>query len=150
MKLMTIGYEGFTIDTFFDVLVHSRVQTLVDVRELPLSRKRGFSKTALQQTAQAHTIGYIHMRVLGCPRAIRHDYRTDKDWQTYVCRYNEHLHTQNDAIAELAARAQQEQCCLLCMEADPTFCHRSLIAKRVVELYGDRVAVVNIPLPPHP
>jgi len=146
MQCMTIGCQGFTVETFFDALVHAHVQTLVDVRELPLSRKRGFSKTALQKTAQTYNIKYVHMRALGCPRPIRHNYREDKNWQTYVRRYNEYLYTQDDAVATLATRMRCERCCLLCMEANPNFCHRSLISKRIGEIYSG-VDVVDITPP---
>ncbi|MBK6650144.1 MAG: DUF488 domain-containing protein [Betaproteobacteria bacterium] len=47
--LFTLGYEGLTIDAFIARLQAAQVKTVVDVRELPLSRKKGFSKTGLPQ-----------------------------------------------------------------------------------------------------
>jgi Protein of unknown function, DUF488 len=46
-RLFTVGYEGRSIDELVDALPGAGVERLVDVRELPLSRRRGFSKTAL-------------------------------------------------------------------------------------------------------
>lgn len=144
MKLMTTGYEGCTPETFFQRLTQHHVQTLVDVRELPISRKKGFAKTALRETAQTYGIGYVHIRALGCPRPIRHDYRTDQDWQQFTHRYLEYLDTQDAALAELALRVQDERCCLLCMEANPNVCHRLFIAERIAETLGNGLTIVHI------
>jgi uncharacterized protein (DUF488 family) len=144
MKLLTIGYEGWTPDAFFDKLTSHQVQTLVDVRELPTSRKKGFAKTALREKARTHGITYVHMRALGCPRPIRHDYRADKDWPRFTDRYLEYLQTQQDALAELVDRVQQEICCLLCMEANPTFCHRRFIARKVASMIGNGITIHNL------
>jgi uncharacterized protein (DUF488 family) len=46
-QLSTIGYEGVSIDAFIATLKAAKVTLLLDVRELPISRRRGFSKTAL-------------------------------------------------------------------------------------------------------
>jgi uncharacterized protein (DUF488 family) len=46
-SLFTIGYEGRNIDEFVKILQHSHIRRVVDIREIPLSRKRGFSKTKL-------------------------------------------------------------------------------------------------------
>ena len=46
--LYTFGYEGLTIEAFIERLKQARVQLIVDVHELPLSRKKGFSKNALR------------------------------------------------------------------------------------------------------
>ena len=47
MTVFTIGYEGLDIDTFMSLLGQHGIETIVDIRELLLSRKRGFSKRAL-------------------------------------------------------------------------------------------------------
>ena len=49
-KLFTVGYEGRALDEMIAELVRAGVERLVDVRELPLSRRRGFSKTALGES----------------------------------------------------------------------------------------------------
>ena len=46
-KALTIGYGGFNIDEFVEKMLRSGVQHLVDVRELPISKKREFSKNNL-------------------------------------------------------------------------------------------------------
>jgi uncharacterized protein (DUF488 family) len=61
MTVFTIGYEGLDIDTFVSMLAEYNIETVVDIRELPLSRKRGFSKTALTGVLNLSGLEYVHM-----------------------------------------------------------------------------------------
>lgn len=56
--LFTLGYEGLTIEAFIARLQSEQVKTVVDVRELPLSRKKGFFKSAFCAALSAHGIAY--------------------------------------------------------------------------------------------
>jgi uncharacterized protein (DUF488 family) len=47
MNLFSVGYEGLNFDEFMPLLSKHGIETVVDIRELPLSRKPGFSKKAL-------------------------------------------------------------------------------------------------------
>jgi len=131
MMLMTVGYEGLTIEQFFSLLCENNVETLVDVRELPLSRKPGFSKTKLQELSEKHGIHYIHIRQLGSPRTIRHDYREHKDWRKFSSLFSHYLSRQDEALENLEQRIMTERCCLLCFEADHSVCHRSIVADKM-------------------
>jgi uncharacterized protein (DUF488 family) len=124
---MTLGYEGLDVHAFLGELKANRVATLVDVRELPLSRKKGFSKSTLAAEANAVGIGFVHIPALGCPREIRKDYYGDRDWGRYKRRFNTYLHKQKTELDKLRALAEQKVCCLVCFEADYRLCHRSLI-----------------------
>lgn len=139
MTVFTIGYEGLDIDTFMSMLRKQDIETVVDVRELPLSRKRGFSKRALSEVLSDAGLGYVHMAALGCPKPVRNRYREDGDWKRYTHGFVSHLKTQQDAIVELAQLATSTQCALLCYEADHNFCHRSMVATAVQEHSGAKV-----------
>ncbi len=147
MKLMTCGYQGLKPEQLFDLLMSNHVRAIVDLRELPLSRKPGFSKSALAVSASKHDLEYIHIPALGCPRDIRHDYRADHDWARYTRRYLSHLKTQSDAVQRLAHLVQQENCCLLCFEDDPNFCHRSFVAQQVATLVSKPLTVRHLRSP---
>ena len=69
--LFTLGDEGLTIGAFIACLQAAQVKTVVDVRELPLSCKKGFSKSAFCAALSAHDIAYLHAPALGCPKPIR-------------------------------------------------------------------------------
>jgi uncharacterized protein (DUF488 family) len=61
------------------------IETVVDIRELPLSRKRGFSKNALATALYLAGLGYIYLRALGCPKPVRDRYRIDADlWASFA------------------------------------------------------------------
>ena len=128
MKIYTIGYEGLDMDEFMSLLAENDIETVVDVREMPLSRKPGFSKKALESTLNLSGREYIHMAALGCPKPIRDRYREDGNWKHYTRDFLKYLATQDNAVVELAALAATSSCALLCYEADYNFCHRSMVA----------------------
>ena len=142
--LFTLGYEGSTPAVFFELLTLHNVQTLVDVRELPMSRKPGFAKRALHTTANRYDIGYVHVPTLGCPKTIRHDYRADRNWARYTERFLAYIDTQQAAVTALTERVQHERCCLLCFEADPNFCHRLFVAERVAAVSSVPLDIVHL------
>ena len=104
-ELHTIGYEGLDTQEFLSLLSEYDIQTLVDIRELPLSRKSGFSKNALATSVKRRGIGYIHLPHLGCPKPIRNRYREDGNWTRYQRDFLKYLATQDEAIAALATMA---------------------------------------------
>ena len=132
MKLYTFGYEGLDLDTFIDRLQEAGIRQVVDVREYPLSRKKGFSKSALSAALVAHGIEYVSITALGCPKAIRQRFKLDADWGNYERSFCRYLKTQADAVKELALAAKRKTACLLCFEADYNRCHRSLVARAAV------------------
>jgi hypothetical protein len=71
MNLFTISYEGRTADDLPASMAASGVTTVIDVRDLPLSRKRGFSKTALASLLAQSGVDYVHERGLGNPKPLR-------------------------------------------------------------------------------
>jgi uncharacterized protein (DUF488 family) len=144
MKLYTSGYEGLSVDAFFEALLANRVKTLIDIREAPISRKPGFSKSALSAAAQEHGLVYIHIQALGAPTEMRRDYREDQDWARFVRRYKRHLATQDEAIHDLAKKVHRRSSCLLCFEADPNRCHRSLVAQRLSAIIGSSLTIIHI------
>jgi Protein of unknown function, DUF488 len=74
----TIGYEGSRVEEFVAALRRAGVVTLIDVRDIPLSRKPGFSKSALAANLAAKGIAYVHLRGLGDPKPGREAARAGK------------------------------------------------------------------------
>ena len=87
IELMTIGYEALSRAEFFGILDRCGVTMLVDIRELPISRKPGFAKAALGAWVVRGGMKYEHVVELGCPRDVRHEYRADNDWARYTKRF---------------------------------------------------------------
>ncbi len=136
MTVYTIGYEGLDIDAFMLLLSKHDIDTVVDIRELPLSRKPGFSKKALANVLNLSGREYVHMVDLGCPKPVRERYRKDGNWKRYTEGFQKYLNTQDTAIVELSDLVTSSNCALLCFEADFNFCHRSMVASAVHDSCG--------------
>jgi uncharacterized protein (DUF488 family) len=143
--LYTIGYEGTDIDRFVDTLQTVGVSVLVDIRAVALSRKKGFSKTALRERLQGVGIAYLHLVELGDPKAGREAARAGRHTE-FQRIYSKHLSSARaeSALQTLLAIAQDKAVCLLCFERNPSNCHRSIVANRLeakglkpFDLYGD-------------
>lgn len=137
MTLFTIGYEGASIEGFWQTLRENRVELLLDVRATAWSRKAGFSKAALQLAAEKNGLQYEHWVSMGCPREILTAYRANKDWDAYTRDFWKYLRTREDEVRALAQVARVYRCALLCFEADADFCHRSYVAQFVEEVAPD-------------
>lgn len=134
MKLFTIGYEGRTADELPASVAASGVTTVVDVRDLPLSRKRGFSKTALALLLSGSGVDYVHERGLGNPNPLRDHVKAGGDWGWFAEVFRERLVGAGDALDHvLSIMRRGEVVCLLCYEADAARCHRSLVADALAE-----------------
>jgi uncharacterized protein (DUF488 family) len=129
-ELLTIGYERHpTRVSLIRALQAGGVERLVDVRELPLSRRRGFSKQALSAALKRAGIAYEHHRELGNPKRYRDMYRSGRQTQGERG-YWEHLNNGSyAALKELAGSLGDQRTCLLCYEDAVEDCHRALIIK---------------------
>lgn len=141
-ELFTLGYEGCSQEQFLKVLRSRGVQTLLDVRDAPISRKKGFSKNSLAEGCERAGIAYEHAKVFGCPKEIREPYRADGDWAKYTIAYKKHLAKLGNAVEQLSARALTEKLCLVCFEANPLECHRLYVAEAAREI--SRIDVVHL------
>jgi uncharacterized protein (DUF488 family) len=102
--LTTIGYERASLPAFLATLKAAGVTLLLDVRELPISRRKGFSKTPLSQALSRIGIDYQHERALGAPRRVRHRLREDGDLKRYFADFREYLATQ-EPLLDVARRS---------------------------------------------
>lgn len=127
--LYTFGYEGLDIDSFVARVHAVGVQTIVDVRELPLSRKKGFSKTSLGLALAKAGVAYLHAPTLGCPKEIRDRYKADGDWAAYTKAFLTNIDIQMATVRELVKLSRATTACLVCFEADYTMCHRTYVAR---------------------
>lgn len=129
--VVTVGYEGRTLDEVIDLLREARVSLLVDVRQQALSRKRGFSKTALSLAIRHAGMTYEHDARLGNPKENRAAYRAGRAEEGAAV-FQRHMNEgSRPAFDWLARRATEHRVGLLCFEADPSCCHRSTIARQL-------------------
>ena len=145
--IYTIGYERAALEDFLATLTEAGVQTLVDIRERPYSRRTEFSKGNLQTAVEQAGLHYRHERALGAPAHIRHAVQETGDYATFFRRYREHLAQQEDSLERLTGELEAPLA-LLCYEADPAQCHRSAVAERLSELTGAEIR--HLQVNPHP
>jgi uncharacterized protein (DUF488 family) len=136
MALFTIGYEGKALDDILGRLKANKIDLVVDVRALPLSRKRGFSKTAFAAALDGVGIAYAHRVALGTPKPMRARYKRDHDFAALSVEFKKYLDRQTHSLLELIELVRGKRACLLCFEADPALCHRSLVADAARRLGG--------------
>lgn len=146
-QLYTIGYAGFTPDQFVEALRAKRISMLLDVRMTPISRKRGFSKTALHDALDQAGISYQHMRMLGSPKELREDLNASGDYDTFFDKYRDYLMSQEEGLQQAAHLALLQSVCLMCVEQCPKECHRSVVADALSTMLGNRVTVHHLPAP---
>ena len=120
--LYTVGYEGLALDEFLARLHDARIDRLIDIRELPLSRRRGFSRTPRADALAGAGIEDVHLRSAGNP------FRKEDD---ALAKYAAGLG--DEVVGEVADAVRGHRAVLLCYEADPATCHRAIIAPRVAK-----------------
>jgi uncharacterized protein (DUF488 family) len=126
--IVSIGYEGHTLDSLVGELAAQEVTTLVDVRLNAVSRRPGFSKNRLRDGLAGAGIDYVHLRALGNPqhnRAAFHAGNTDEGRRIY----RRELATPEGqtALVTLADLARTQTAAVLCVERDESACHRQVI-----------------------
>lgn len=130
MIIFTIGHSTRTIADFITILQEFNIQKVVDVRTIPRSRHNPqFNEEHLKNTLHKHTIGYTHVAALG---GLRHTHKDSINtaWKNASFRgYADYMQTDafKDAIQELITMAHQKTVVIMCAEAVPWRCHRSLI-----------------------
>ena len=131
-RVFTIGYEQTTVSELMAALQAAGVELVVDVRELPLSRRPGFSKTALSGALQEAGIAYEHLKALGTPKEGR-DAAKKGDRVTLERVYAGRLELPEAqaAAAILLDRIDERPTALLCYEREPKDCHRTLLLEAI-------------------
>lgn len=135
--IYTIGYEGYTIERFIKKLKDSNIQQLIDVREIALSRKNGFSKSILKTELNKAGIRYEHLKDLGSPKNIRHKLQSsdmdEEDYKIFFTEYKKHIHDEDvlKNISIIEGLARRKKSVLMCFEKDYKTCHRSIVAEEL-------------------
>lgn len=129
--ICTIGHSNLPLETFVDLLRQNAITRVLDVRTVPRSRHNPqFGQDLLPGSLLAAGISYTHIPGLGGLRRARPD-SPNMGWHNASFRgYADYMQTEEfrDEVAQLESRASRDHCVLMCAEAVPWRCHRSLIA----------------------
>ena len=133
--IYTIGHSTRPLGLFIDMLAANHITLILDVRTIPRSRRNPqYSEEALFQALRASNIEYRHLPGLGGLRRSHKD-SINKGWRNASFRgYADYMQTPEFAenIQAVVAIAAAGRCALMCAEAVPWRCHRSLIADALV------------------
>jgi len=143
-RLFTTGYEGVNSEELLRKLKKHNINCVIDVRELPLSRKPGFSKSALRSNLARENIQYVHLKKLGSPRPVRYKLKADKDYEAFFESMSDYLDNQKESIETAYQYVKHNNCCLMCFEKLAAMCHRKIVARKIKERDGNGLKVENI------
>jgi uncharacterized protein (DUF488 family) len=131
LRILTIGHSTRTIEDFTDLLRAHGVQLLVDIRTVPRSRRNPqFNEDILAASLNKSGIDYVRLKELG---GLRHPMKDSQNmgWRGPSFRgFADYMQTPDfeTGINELIRLAQDRSVAIMCAEALPWRCHRSLIA----------------------
>ena len=127
----TIGHSTRAWKDFLEILRAHRVKRVIDVRSIPRSRHNPqFNRETLRAKLRSARIGYVHLRKLGGLRRARRD-SSNMGWRNASFRgFADYMQTPefDEGLRRLIKLARQKRSALMCAEAVPWRCHRSLIA----------------------
>ena len=130
-RIFTVGHSTRSADEFIALLQAHGIERVVDVRTIPRSRHNPqFAGDALSRSLLAAGIAYLHMNALGGLRHARRD-SINTGWRNASFRgYADYMQTPDfeQALEQLISLASERRTAIMCAEAVPWRCHRSLIA----------------------
>ncbi len=129
--IFTVGHSTLPIERFIALLQAYGIESLVDIRTMPRSRHNPqFNDIALAASLRAHNLEYVHIQALGGLRHARKDF-PNTGWRNGSFRgYADYMQTNafRDALEALIHMSRQNRVAVMCAEAVPWRCHRSLAA----------------------
>ncbi|MBP7088358.1 MAG: DUF488 domain-containing protein [Candidatus Omnitrophica bacterium] len=130
-KLYSIGHSNRTLEEFISLLKVHTIKQIVDVRSMPKSRHNPqFNKNDLAKRLRNAGIGYRHMKQLGGLRRTKAD-SSNLGWKNLSFRgFADYMQTEKfaEALKKLKGIASKKKTAIMCAEALPWRCHRSLIS----------------------
>ena len=152
VRLYTIGHSTRTLDELVELLRASGVSIVADIRTIPRSRQNPqFNRDALGPALRRRRLRYVHLGSLGGLRRTTKDSRNTGWRNTSFRGYADYMLTDEfeHGLDELEALTEDGTVAIMCAEAVPWRCHRSLVADAVT-VRGADVEDITGPGTPHP
>ena len=143
--LSTIGYEGASLEDFLATLQRAGIKQVIDIRDVPVSRRPGFSKNVLMRALEEEGITYLHLKPLGDPKPGREAARAGR-FDEFNAIYGSHilLPAGQHALQVAVNSATALPSALLCYERDYKHCHRTLVATAMTELSSFQIRNLGV------
>jgi uncharacterized protein (DUF488 family) len=138
--IITLGYEGLSIDEFLMRLIQEKVQILADVRKNPWSMKFGYKKFTLNSFCKNVGIEYINFPSLGISGVHRKNLKSKSEYDALFNRFRGELIQKENKLITLKQMAEEGRIALMCFEQDPAFCHRRILGEELAKM-GSEVTI---------
>jgi uncharacterized protein (DUF488 family) len=144
--LVSIGYEGKSLEQYLNQLISNDVRIVCDVRRNPISMKQGFSKNQLHKALEAIGIRYEHIPELGIPSRKRKYLSSSEDYDALFAEYeHEILPTLGKHLQQIRDMVSQEKrVAVTCFEANHERCHRSRIIMALERIDKSKTPIVAL------
>jgi uncharacterized protein (DUF488 family) len=136
LQLLSIGYEGISLESYINKLIINDVKVLCDVRKNAYSQKYGFSKNQLKKACEGIGIRYIHMPELGIESEKRQHLCSQADYDLLFDQYEKTTLASNHAVL-LQVKAlidTEKRVAVTCFEKNTMQCHRTRVANALMRL----------------
>jgi len=143
-NIYTMGYEGIKIENFIEKIKSNNIKIIIDVRDYPKSRKRGFSKSQLEKILKDRHILYFHFKELGTPIELRKYLKKYNDFKRFKKDFKKLLADKEGDIKKLIYLARESSICLMCFERKADTCHRSLIVDEINKNSNNFFNIINL------
>jgi uncharacterized protein (DUF488 family) len=145
MKIFTIGFTQTTAEDFFQRLSNAQVKRVIDVRLNNTSQLSGFAK-AKDLKYFLRVVGeieYLYEPLLAPTKEILDNYKKQKgSWEEYENRFIDLMGSRK--IEDKLDPEILSDGCLLCSEAKPHNCHRTLVSKYLKEKWNQSIQVIHL------
>lgn len=145
--IVTIGYEGKSLETYLNQLIGNGVTLLCDVRRNPISRKYGFSKGTLKKACDGVGIRYEHLTELGIESDRRRQLIDQADYDKLLADYERNdLPLRKNSLKMIMQWITREKqlVAVTCYEKLPEQCHRTIVAKQIIKLLEKRESIRHL------
>jgi len=143
----TVGHSTRSLEELVEALLHHRVDLLVDIRGFPRSRRTPqFNTERLEADLPGLGLGYVHLPELGGRRRTREG-SPNTGWRNKSFRgYADHMQTPafREGLDRLVRLAEQSHPAIMCAEAVPWRCHRSLVGDALLVRGVDVVDILSV------
>ena len=136
----TTGYEGKTVDAFFNHLIEKGIETIIDVRANPVSRKYGFAGSRMKEIGEKLGMDYKHYPKLGISSSERKYLGDGVSLANLFTRYEKRtLARRKQEIKDVGNYMSKKPSVLVCVEKDVECCHRSRLSQVIAKETGMEV-----------
>jgi uncharacterized protein (DUF488 family) len=129
--VFTLGYQGRDLNEVLQIVQRHDIEQVLDVRENATSKKPGFAAGELKQVLAGIGVVYAHLPELGCASESRQALWRGESEEAFLDDYRRRLAERPEAFANLVHRIRSASTLLLCLERDPSRCHRAVLVEKL-------------------